>query len=36
MFLIDVVAIIPFEALLKSSNASDFNGMIRVTKIGRL
>ena len=37
MFVIDTVAILPFDYIIKSSDSSaNINDMIRITKIGRL
>ena len=35
-FILDVVAIIPFELLLDNDPNQNINGLVRITKIGRL
>lgn len=37
MFICDVIAILPFDLIIKSNaNSPNVNGIIRITKIGRL
>ena len=37
MFICDVIAILPFDLIIRSnSNSNNINGIIRITKIGRL